>query len=479
MSLNEIIKKIVKDFDKELPSQEKLERIFESIDQGHLFIQSLIRDRNNFERLKRGQIFDGHIDNDKRGWLSSHIFPITLEILNKEKVPGGAVTIPSMGGEKADLLVYHALCPELENFVSLIVWLNSQSSKNAWNQILELIRTQEDDRVLQFSEKCGIELPNKIHPSSDRDSKLVDKTLYESLYDWRFAYYLFDDGKTIMSHNSPINFRRVVLDQWTKEESFVGIRTTIGRLYSIKTNSLEVLVPSLYERPRKWEWRIDTKKFDKSNLVKNNLYFFQVYKMTGDVNIETHIRAFSEAEPVDIVGMFLAYSLYLLYLDKSRFKVVNPSQFELLFLLYYEQISKFCLNDEEVSSMNRLDWKSIQFGYTNVFTKWIDLELYIVPPVLRRYISKFDLNSKEIIIQKFDEALSKENHNCFTEQNVPYNKEGNRIFSSRQEMAKMNRFYDFVHFLIKSKRFILGIEQNPSRPHQREEEIRWIKNQIN
>ena len=195
--------------------------------------------------------------------------------------------------------------------------------------------------------------------------------------------------------------------------------------------------------------------------------------------METYVRTFSKAMPVDIVGMFLAYSLYLLYLEKSRLKLLNPTQFEKLFLIYYDQIAKFCSkNDDEISSMNRLDWKSIQMGFTNSFTKWINSELYFIPPVLRRYIAEYDLNCKEEIIQKFDGALNNECNDCFSGTRVPLNKEGKRIFSSRLEMAKINKFYDFVHFLLKEKRFILIVGQNPFKIHQRDEEIKWIKTHI-
>ena len=477
LSFNEILKKIDKEYDKETFSTENLNKILNQINEGHQYIIRLFQDKNNYERLKYGKIFDGHIDNDKRGWLASHSFPITLEILNKERIPGHAVHIPSMGGSKTDLLVYHALCPELENFVSLIVWLNSQSSKNAWNQILELIEKQNDTKVLQFSERCGIELPNTVHPSNDRDAKLIEKIHYDSLYDWRFAYYLFDDGKTIMSFNSPLNFRRVILDEWTQEESFVGIRTTIGRLSSIKDNSIEVWTPCLNDKPRKWEWKI-SKSFDKSSLIKNRLYFFKLYKKSDENNVSTFVKETADAEPIDIIWMFLSQSLYLLYLGTFRLKLLNSNQFEKLFCFYYEQISNFCSRSTfELSSISKLNWKLMKEGVTQSFTLWIDDELYFLPPILRRYMSKFNNENQKIIIKQFDQSLYSQNHNCF-EKN-PYDKNGNRLFSSQRELAKLDRIYDFTHFLLRSKRLILGIEQNPNQMHFRDEHILWLKNKIN
>jgi len=476
MSLNDIMKKLVKDFDKESLSNEKIQKILDSLEEGHKFILKLIHDKNNFERLRVGKIFDGHIDNNNKGYLSSHNFPITLEILNRELLPGGNVHVPIMGSE-APRLVYHTICPELENFTSLIVWLKSDSSKTAWNFIADLVENEDETKVLQFSEKCGIELPNIIHPNFDRDSKLVNRILYESLYNWKHAYYLFDDGYTIMSQNSPINFRRLVLDEQTKEESFVGIRTTIGRVNAIKSNTVEVWIPCLNQKPWKWEWDLP-KKFDKSQLKQNQLYFFQLFKKTGEKNIETFVRTVDIADPIDIVTMFLAQSLYLLYLGKGRLKLLNTSQFEKLFKIFYAQTKKFVFRSkEELDILEKTNWKFIQGIVTNDFTKWIQNELYFEPPLLRRSISEYTLPQKELIIKQFDKSLSTFSHNCF--ETIPYDDNDNRLFSSRKEMSKFDKIYDFVHFLLRSKRLILGIEQNPNQAHNRDKEISWLKNIIN
>lgn len=479
MNLKTAFKKIVKDFESDSLSKEKTEKILNELEEDQHLIRTLTRDLNNFERLKLGRIFNGEIDNSKRKWLANHKFPITLEILNKEKVPGGKVTIPNWSGEQVNLLVYHAVCPELENFVSLKTWLNSQSSKNVWTQILELINTADESKVLQFSSKCGIKLPNTIHPSHDHDSKLVEKvSLYQSLYDWKFAYYLFDDGKTIMSHNSPINFRHVILDEKTKDESYVGIRTTVGRLISVKNKKLTVSIPCLNDKPRSFDWQI-SKRFDVSKLKENHLYFFQIYKIIGEDNLETYVWRTEEAMPLDIVGMFLSQSLYLRYLGSSKLKLINEKQFEKLFLHYYDHVCRFCLSDNvEIPSMDRLDWKSVQFGFTDSFTKWFDDELYFVPPLLRRYMfeKNFDLDVKKFIIQKFDEGLHKQNKDFI--QSNSFLDSGKRVFSTRKEIAQINTVFHFVHFLLKSKRFILGINQNPFELHNRDIQIKWIQNKF-
>lgn len=472
MSFNEIANLLVKDLVKEEISFEKLEKILEDIDQGHSFFKHWIKDRQNFQKLKANSDFHGHITDSNWGWLENHTFPITLEILNKVLTPGGEVAIRSFGGEKRDLLVYHAICPELENFISLIVWVDTKSSMNAWMQISDLVAKKDDQRVLQFSHKYGILLPNRIHPSHDQESTLVSKDFYKSLYDWRFTPYLFDDAKTIVSHNSPLNFRRIVLNEWDENTSLAEIRTTIGRLIQIKKNSIEVLIPSLVGKPLNRIFLIDEKL--KEKLQENSLYYFQIFKVAGSENMETHVRNISDASSVDIVGMFLAYSTYLLHLGNKRLNVLTAGKFEKLFKLFYNQSARFCeRNNGELDAMNHLDWKTIQFGFTDSFTKWIETDLYVVPALLRRFLSKFESETEDAIIQKFDESLSSENHACFTD--IPYNSQDNRMFS-RLEKGKINKMYDYINFLINEKRFILKIGQN-FRPHQRDEHFFWLQKQ--
>ena len=475
MSFDEIAELLIKDLVKKEITFEELDKILEKTEQGHSFFKHWIKDRRNFQKLKTNPVFHGRITDSKWGWLESHNFNITLEILNKVLTPGGEVAIPAVGGEKKDLLVYYALCPELENFVSLIVWIDTKSSMNAWKKIADLVTEKDNQKVLQFSNKCGILLPNKIHPSHDQDATLVTKEFYESLYDWRFAHYLFDDGKTIISHNSPLNFRRVVLNEWDKKKSIVEMRTTIGRLITIKNNFIDVSIPCISGPPRTLYFNKADTIMDES-LKENSLYYFQIFKIAGSENIETHVRAMSEASSVDIVGMFLAYSTYLFHLGNMRLNVLTAKKFEKLFNLYYDQAARFCNhNNDELDEMNHIDWKTIQFAFTSSFTKWIGSDLYVVPSLLRRFLSQFESETEDVIIQKFDKSLVDKNHACFTD--IPYNSLGNRMFT-RMGKAKINKFYDYINFLINEKRFILKIEQN-FKPHQRDEQIEWLKNTIN
>lgn len=475
MNLNDAIDAIYANFEEVGYDWQKLEKVMNEIQEGHTFIKSLYKDLNFLNYLKKDKKFNSYITEDKRGWLTSHHFPITLEILNREKVPGEEVAIKQMGGQKSPVVVYYALCPELENFVSLINWINSKSSLNAYKQILELIKSDQTDKVLQFSDRCGIRLPNEIHPGHDQDAKMITKETFESLYDWKYAHYLFDDGMAILSHNSPINHRKLYLDEYELQKSIVDIRTTIGRITTVFSDKLKVLVPCLFGKPYEIEFHLYS-KLTREQILPGELYFLQVFNKTGTHNIEREIRKVEPANTYDLLGMFLAISCYLLYLGTSRLKILNDVLYEKLFIQYYRQISRFCSGHEnELESILNSNYKLIQLGYTSAFTRWIDRDLYYLPPMLRQFLANLnDPRLRDYLMLEFDKSFYERKSVCF--ERIPYDEGGMRMFSSKQ-LAQFNRVYSYIHFLLEEKKFVLGVNTGET-PHKREEEYVMIKNLI-
>ena len=120
MNLKQAVSKTTVEFEKSGYDVTKLDEIMNKIDYGHVFIKTLFSDLNSYDDLKKAPKFLSNILEDKRGWLAIHHFPITLEIMNKERLPGKDVYISSLGKEKS-LLIYYGLCPELENFMTLVI----------------------------------------------------------------------------------------------------------------------------------------------------------------------------------------------------------------------------------------------------------------------------------------------------------------------------------------------------------------------
>lgn len=473
MELRKIIEKVYSTYEESGYDIQKLKSLISGMDEGFSFPISLHRDLKYLDVLKKDPRFNGCVKDDKKGWLDSHDFTITLDILNRDMVPGKKVFVQP-GMEKLPVVTYYALCPELENFVALINWTSSESSRNAYKQILTWIK-EESNKVLQFSNTCGIRLPNEIHPGRDREAKMEDKKHYESIYNWKYAYYLTDDGDTILSHNSPINYRRVYLDAITKEETFVELRSTLGRVLEVSQTGITILIPRIDNSPRVVTLYISGREIDLKTIECNKLYSFLIFKKIGKQNVENHVRVMDKATPFDILGIFMSLSCYLLYLGSSRLKIINQESLENLFNILYDRAQNFCWKSkDEIDELENSDLEKIFLGYLSGFLHKIDDEYFFVPPIMRETLRMKNKSFQTFFITEFDKALSNNNVTCFTK--IPYDEKGYKRFT-RLESVRYNKLYNFIHFLLLEKRLILGFITGVEY-HRREEKYEWLKKQI-
>jgi hypothetical protein len=135
---------------------------FNSISEGRAFIGKLIHDFST-----QNQLLTKHsLEQDKRGWLKNTPFPITIEILNRHETPGEEVHIRK--GYTGFIVVYYGLCPELENFVSITLWPQSNTSRIAYKKIYTMVKNDiENKDVLKFNQNYGLQLPNSVRPYND------------------------------------------------------------------------------------------------------------------------------------------------------------------------------------------------------------------------------------------------------------------------------------------------------------------------
>jgi hypothetical protein len=433
----------------------KLKDIMDKMEEGYSFVKSLYHDIVALDHLTQDAIFNGFIKTDKRGWLSSHNFSISLEILNRDKVPGKSVFIQA-GIQKLPIVTYYALCPELENFVSLVNWTSSESSLNAYQQILKW-RREQNDKVLCFSESCGIRLPNEIHPGRDKSAQMLEKKHFESLYNWRLAYYLLDDGDTILSHNSPVNYRKVYLDEVSKEQAFIELRTIVGRTIAVTNEYLKVMVPRLDSSPRVLSFYLSGKEIDPDRVTLDKIFSFLVFKKTGKQNVESHIRVFDTATSVDLLGIYMIFSCYLLFLGKSRLRILTENSLNALFRLLYDRAKNFCWkSNDEIEQLNNCSLENIYYGYLSAFLQKIDGDYFFIPRVMRELLSAAEKPVQKYLIEEFDYALSKNSSSCVAK--IPYNEKGYRMFN-RTDAAEINKLYTFINFLLSEKKIILGFRK--------------------
>jgi len=125
-----------------------------------------------------------------------------------------------------------------------------------------------------------------------------------------------------------------------------------------------------------------------------------------------------------------------------------------------------------METIENINWKTIQPGYTSTITRWIGEFLFYIPPILRQQFSEIDTKNRDFLVLEFDKALRDNKSKCF--EKIPFNDKENRRFSL-STMGKYNSLYSFIRFLLENKKFILGIKTN-WRMHEREKQFGWLNN---
>ncbi|MCW1310128.1 MAG: hypothetical protein QXP04_05490, partial [Candidatus Nanoarchaeia archaeon] len=148
----------------------------------NFFLKKLIEDQ---EKLKKIIDSFGFYMNSL-GISGEEFFPITIDVINREKMPGDYRWV---GYGESLCVVYYGISPELENFVTLILW--PQESKNpeyvnisrkAYRKIHDLVVNDPYHHyVIKLSGNFKLNLPNEIRPYRS-EVHLVPKR--KLVYDW-------------------------------------------------------------------------------------------------------------------------------------------------------------------------------------------------------------------------------------------------------------------------------------------------------
>lgn len=348
---------------------------FNELERGRIFIKKLRSDIEDFDNIIKKYNFNL----DANGKLSGHsLFPITIEVLNREEAPGRDDVYA--GGDYKILVVYYGICPELENFVSIILWPEqSRSSKEAYRLIYDLIKTDDKrEKVFEFKNKYQIKLPNKIHPFWDREMGSINK--HKFVYDWRYAPYIKEIGDSIHRFKSPLNFQKVYLDAAKNIKRYVNIKTTIGLVIKKQKNEIRIKLPFTGNVRKTYNAKIGV-SVSGQLLKKHELFHFLIFEEVDDSPTPI-IHEVAEANTLDCMGHLLSYRLYQNHLENQRLYVASREEFSSLF--------KECLNVVKRFTKGRLDSnyhfykEELVFeAYLSPFFRWICDELYYIPYIIK------------------------------------------------------------------------------------------------
>jgi hypothetical protein len=428
MRLNNVIDEAHKKFDE----GEYLE--LNSIRRGKEFIYRLQKDLILIRSLQDAFGFSL----DKRNWLSSELFPVTVEVINREPAPGAQVHVGY--GKMQICVVYYGICPELENFVAIVLWpKESKTSKLTYQKIYKLISEDtKKEKVIRFQKGYGLKLPNELHPFRDKDIDSISKS--KAVYEWEYVPYLKDMGNTILSHKSPVNFRKVFIEDEARFTTYLNLKSTIGTLLSLRKDEITVRIPSFEDRDRIFTARISPKIFSfLRKTERSSIYYLQVSEIAND-NIFPYVRDFSLAYPIDVLASLLNFLLYVIHLGLSRLRLISIRTYWDLFNLCFKKTLSFCKIPNGIGFQL---WtpENVFNAFLSPFFRQIHDHIFYVPFFLYR--------ENDEIIELYDQSLAKRKSTLTDDQQLLFNSKGKLL-----NLHKLNASYRVLRFLIELKKML-------------------------
>jgi len=416
-----------------LQNNEKFD--FARISEGRAFIGKLISDFS----IQNSLLIKYNLEQDKRGWLKNTPFPITIEILNRHETPGEEVHIRK--GYMGFIVVYYGICPELENFVSITLWPQSNTSKIAYKKIYTMVKNDiENKDVMKFNQNYGLQLPNSVRPYNDLKLDTVPKPSHA--YDWKLVPYLKEGGDSIKAHVSPLNFKKVYLDQIRHITSYVDVKTIIGRIVSINDKFVEILIPTLFGEWLSYRAKVSMEITDLTkNFGVGSLNNFLIMRQSSD-NVDTVIKDIYPAGPVDLIAHLLAYILYSFRINFNSLRLISLEEYERLYQRCVSLTMKFCRREQGQSSP-MINSKMVFEGYLSPYFRIIDNYIYAIP------CNQYYLSNK--ILKMYDDYLLTNTDFMGSGPRLIFDEDGMMIKpQTHRRIFKFIRFFNEFNRLLKN-----------------------------
>lgn len=220
-----------------------------------------------------------------------------------------------MGFDNRWVVVYFGISPELENFVSIIMWPGtSQTSRKCFKQISDLIE-EDEHNALKFEGAYRLRPPNGIRPQNVE--KLDIEHDSHPYYNWQYFPFIKDIGDTLIKPISAVNYRKVLLRNSKNDlvEDYVTIRVTVGLVVEMKGNELRVKVPFINLRPHTQIFKI-RHNLKNEEITLNDIYYFLLIERAGKRPSE--IFAIEKIHLADVIAHLVSFYLYKRFVNSSK-----------------------------------------------------------------------------------------------------------------------------------------------------------------
>lgn len=273
------------------------------------FVRNLIKEKRILLRQFKSNL-------GKRGGIScKNGLPITIKILNvnlnnkPDKRP--ALKKHTILGDQW-LVLYFGISPELENFVSLVLWPKSNSSKKCFTNIREIL--EYPNKALKLEGAYHIRPPNEIHPQHVK--KIEIKSDGQLFYNWQYFPFIKDVGDSLLYRKPSINYKKVLLrnSENISEEEYMCIRVTVGSILDINGREIKVKLPFLNTSYRPLYFYLRPNITGES-INKGDIYSFLLIEKAGESQLEVY--ALENISRIEALAHTISYELYNRFMMSS------------------------------------------------------------------------------------------------------------------------------------------------------------------
>lgn len=376
----------------------------------------------------------------------SQLFPLTLDVLNEEKDPYRVILCKT--GERIPKPTFYGICPELECFFSIPLYITdkSQSSSNAYAEVQEYFnRSDRDQHILQLEGNYSISLPNKLNVWNGKITLIRRE---RNLYDWFYAPFLKVNSETFEFYISPIYYQEILLPNESSE--FVPYKTVVDCTagYILEKNGTAFLVklPSFRtSRPRIVRLKLENNtasihaNFQQGDVIQM-LLFRKMYKKNKKLIEETTIGKIRKIDPEDLIVHILASDFYYQYLERGSLELFEYAKINEYFIQAIKKSQAFIKKKIELTTISA-DFLLLQ--YINTYFRKIQNKVYYIPYLFRKY------SDKQIVeIEKTRMYLTRPNFLV-----TKWSDAGNSVCSvdGKPHLAKLCKKKDYLFLMVTLK----------------------------
>jgi len=402
---------------------------FSEIKEGKNFLRKLIEDKRALSQLLK----EKGILMDEKGIKGEKLFPLTVDIINREEIPGeDRYTI---GGMRL-CVVYYGICPELENFVTIVLWPEeSLHSRETFEKIREIVtKDKNTECIIKFLGNYRLTPPNEVHPFWTQDIVVLRKPKW--MYEWQHVPYLKEIGDSIRLFKSPINYNKIFIESMTGERNvkFVNIKVCVGIVIEKTRKEIKLKLPYIKFHRKFYVAKLYHKIENIDKIIKGDKVIFMVFE---EVNGHPIVYRIEKIESLQMLAHVLSYILYTRYLKLKSLKILTKSEFKEIFNKCLHLMRGYC-KDLSDSSAQFFKDDLILSGYLSPFFKEIDGYIYYIPSIL--------MDKTEIDIAAINLLLTK-----------PVNEYTNPLFLMEELGYKYLEEFKNTQILYKKTDFVISL----------------------